>query len=87
MSLDPPYAPARRLFNSVCRVHDEIEGSGCLSAECFQVTVAVNEGGRTPQKQTLQRMAWFKACGTEANLLGNQQWCLHRLLKWCMSVM
>jgi len=51
-------------------VHDKIETYGCLGIDGFQV--AVNEGGMTPQRQPLQRMACFKAFGTEANLLENQ---------------
>ena len=52
-------------------VHHEMKRSGCLGVDCFQV--AVGEGAKTPQRQSLQRMARFNACGTEANLLGNQQ--------------
>jgi len=42
--------------------HGEIDRSGCLGADCFPV--AVDEGLKTPQRQTLPRMAWFKASGT-----------------------
>jgi len=50
-------------------VYNKFEIGGCPNADDFQV--AVVEGGRTPQRQPLQRMAGFKACDTEANLLGN----------------
>jgi len=51
-------------------MYDEIERGIYLSADDFQV--AVVEGGRVPHRQPLQRMAGFKAYGTEANLVGNQ---------------
>jgi len=51
-------------------VYDEIERGGGLSADDFQMEVV--EGGRAPQRRHLERMAVFKASGTEANLLGNQ---------------
>ena len=57
--------------------------------------VAVVERGTTSQRRLLQRLDVFKASGTEANLLWNQQWRLHILQnsavtlthtsKWSMS--
>jgi len=52
-------------------VYEEIERGGGLSADDFQVTVV--EGGRAPPKEHLQKLAVFKASGTETNLLGNQK--------------
>ena len=58
-------------------VYEEIKRGGGLSADDFEVTVV--EGGRAPPRRRLQRLAVFKASGTETNLLGNQQWRLHSL--------
>jgi len=41
--------------------------------------VAVVEEGTAPPRRRLQRMAVFKASGTETNLLGDQQRRLHPL--------
>ena len=51
-------------------VYEEMKRGGGLSADDFQGTVA--EGGRAPPRRRLQRLAVFKASGTETNLLGNQ---------------
>jgi len=55
----------------------KLERGGGLSVDDFHV--AVVEGGRAPPGWSwrLQRLAVFKASGTETNLLGNQQWRLH----------
>jgi hypothetical protein len=68
-----------RLWPVEHAVYDEIERGGGLSADNFQVTVTVVEGGRAPPRRRLQRLAVFKASGIETNLLGNQHrlWRLH----------
>jgi len=57
--------------------YGEIERGGDLSEDDFQV--AVVEGGRGCPRRLFQRLVVFKACSTETNLLGNQQWHLHQL--------
>ena len=50
--------------------YEEIERDCAGSEDILQV--AVVEGGTASQRRLLQRWDFFKASGTEANLLGNQ---------------
>jgi len=51
--------------------YEEIEKNCAGSKDNLQV--AVVEGGTASQRRLLQRLDVFKASGTEANVLGNQQ--------------
>jgi len=59
------------------RVQFEIERSSGLGAPAIQV--AVNRGRCHPQRKTPRRVARPEDSRSQATVLGNQQWCLHRL--------